>query len=222
MSISVRDEVIHFLGREVIGRAVAAAPVVIRSEADGLTTAYEEDVVYSNLAETSHGFSFDLTTLARGTRYTAEKHGSGQVAEGTMNSVRVIRYEMTKRRSTGEILGYARLISTTNAEDPLGGAFFLVRMGVVGDVLEVSEHLMGYGDIRSADGPFEPIAIDGTYRYRSENGALVVEYQQHNYHVDPHTLSKSPTGEDFPLQISREVVFPTPLDQVADRQGSRA
>jgi hypothetical protein len=205
--------VLDFVSKHVIGKAVVAAPIETTTDGSRMTSAYEEDVVFSGLGRTDRGFSFDMTTLARGTRYAVDKNGSRLLAEGTLNTVRVLRYEMTERASTGELIGFSRFISSTNTQpDPMQGAFFLVRMWMERDALVVTESQVGYADFIGADEKMKPFAIDGKYRYAVENGKLTVEYEQATFDVDPKTLERKRTADKFPVQVSREVQFPPALE----------
>lgn len=209
MNPSERTRVLQFLKRHVIGRAVGAAPVTTHTDHDLITGAYEEDALFSSLVETANGFSFDMTTLARGTRYVHDKSGKKLLAEGTLNAVRVIRYEMTERKSSGQLVGFARFVSSTNTQpDPVAGTVFVVRMRLKGGVLEVEENMAGYADFVSANGTFKPRAVDGKYSYAVKQGKLAVHCQQTTFDVDPKTLRRTPTADRFPVQVSHEIQFP--------------
>ena len=207
-----RIQVLEFLRNHVIGRAVAATAVTTHTDRGHLTSAYEEDAVFSGLAETARGFSFDMTVLARGTRYTPDKNGQ-MVAEGTLNAVRVMRYELTERLSTLKLIGVGRFVSSTNDQpDPLAGATFLIQLWMKDDALVLHETQVGYVDAVSADGSFKPFAVDGKVTFALDRDVLVVRYAQETFNVDPHTLTRSPSGDKLPVQESREVQFPPSLD----------
>jgi hypothetical protein len=185
--------------------------VTTHAERGQVTTTYEEDAVFSNLTETANGFSFDMTTLSRGTRYVADKAGK-LLAEGTLNAVRVVRYEVTERSSSGKLVGFSRFISSTNTQpDPFSGTVFLVQIDGGHDRLTLHETMVGYCDLPAADGKAKPVAWEGRYHYSLENGNLVVTYDQETFDVDPATLRRTPTGDKFPPQVSREIEFPAEL-----------
>jgi len=214
MKGSERTQVVEFVKRHVIGKSVVAPPVTTDVDGGRITSTYEEDAVFSNLTETANGFSFDMTTLARGTRYVRDKKRE-LLAEGTLNTVRVIRYEMTERSSSGKLVGFARFISSTNTQpDPFFPAIFLVQMSLERDRLAVHETMVGYVDFVAADGSFKPVALDGKYSYALEQDRLVVRYEQETFDVDPTTLRRTPTGDKFPAQVSQEIDFPMELESV--------
>ena len=205
-----KTRTLDFLRRHVIGKYVVADPVTTQIDNNRIAAAYEEDAVYSNLVETAQGFSFDLTTMVRGTRYI---RGDKLLAEGTMNAVRVIRYDITERLSSGDLLGHARFISSTNSEpDPFAGTIFLVRLKLHDGVLNIEEKHVGYADEMSAEGKFIPIATDGKYQYSVEDGRLIVKYQQETFNVDPESFKRTPTGTKFPVQVNCEISFPVELN----------
>ena len=209
--ISEKTRTIDFLRRHVIGRYIVADPITTQIDNNRMAAAYEEDAVYSNLVETAQGFSFDLTTMARGTRYIK---GDKLLAEGTMNAVRVIRYEITERLSSGDLLGHARFISSTNSEpDPFAGTIFFVSLKIRDGVLNIQEKHVGYADEMSVEGKFLPVATDGKYSYEvDDDGRLVVRYQQETFNVDPKTFKRTPTRDKFPMQVSCEISFPVELN----------
>jgi hypothetical protein len=212
MKVSDQSALIRFIKENLIGRVVVAAPITTAIENGKITSTYEEDVVYSNFRETSAGFMFDLTNLSRGTRYQQSFNGKDFVAEGSLNAVRVLRYDMTLRRSSGHFLGFARFISSTNPIDPMTGTVFRVRMWLSGDTLEIEEVMCGYADIESVSGGFRAIAIDGRYKYECIDGILTVSYQQSTFIVNTDTMGRVATGDVFPLQVSKEITFPSRLD----------
>jgi hypothetical protein len=198
-------QVIDFLEQNVIGRTVVSKPVVTRTNSGQTESSYVDQNFFSNLVRTPVGFRFDLTCLTRGQRFGLSDKGERVELAGSLDTVRVYRYDMTERPSTGQVLGFARFVSSTNTEfDPLAGTCFLVRMRMDGDDLVVEDVQMGYGDFVLRGGVRQPVASDTAYRYIGRNGKLTVRLQQSTFHVDPKTLHRTPTGDDFPAQVSEE------------------
>jgi hypothetical protein len=96
----------------------------------------------------------------------------------------------------------------------MAGAIFLVRMSMRDGELRVDENQVGYSDRITADGTARPIAIDGVYTYTVKGETLAIHYDQATFDVDPVTLSRAQTGEQFPTQVSRQVRFPEPLERI--------
>jgi hypothetical protein len=206
---SERTKALEFLKKNVIGKTVVATPVTAYSEGDRIMDISDDQTFFCNLVEKADGFTFDLTAIARGTRYERDKKGEFSEPEGSLIAVRVYRYEITERRSSGKLLGFGRFVSSTNTQpDPLSGTVFLTRMWLEDGALVVHDTQTGYADFAAAAGTFKPIASDGTYRYTVKDGRLIVEYQQKTFNVDPETLRRTPTKEKLPAQLSQEVDFP--------------
>jgi hypothetical protein len=222
MKRSERTEAITFLRKNVIGRMVIAEPVTTSSAEGRIITAYEDQTLFTNLVETQDGFGFDLTALASGTRYTPHEDGQSFRAEGTLNAVRVYRYEITERKSSGKLVGFGRFVASSNTRsDPFSGTCFLTRVSIADGVMIVQDTQSGYSDFISSEGGFRPVASDGQYRYASEGGKLVLSYQQAIFDVDPETLKRTRSKEKFPLQVSREMEFPLPIEPEPDAREPR-
>jgi hypothetical protein len=207
MPKSERTEVIEFLRKHIIGRTVVAEANTTSEEGGRLAVAYQDQTSFNNLVETADGFSFDLTALFRGTRFVKDD-GRGFLAEGTLDAIRVYRYKITERKSSGKLVGYARFVASTNPQnDPFSGACFVSRISLAGGELVVEDTQAGYCDFVLSDGSFKPVASDGKYRYAAEHGKLVVYYQQATFDVDPETMGRTRPKDKLPLQVSREIDF---------------
>jgi hypothetical protein len=202
---SERAHVIKFFRDHVIGRTVIAEPVTTRTDQGRIEGVYEDQTFFSNLIETADGFHFDMTAITKGILYELDSGQRGEPGE-SLDAVRVYRNEMTERRSSGNLVGFGHIISSTNTQpDPFSGAVFLIQMRLEGGTLVVKETQSGYADVPGAGGKYQAVASDGTYRYTVEDGKLLVQFQQTTYDVDPETLSRTPTGDSFPVQISKEI-----------------
>ena len=209
MKTTERLQVVKFLKDNIIGKTVVSVPVNTSADQNRIEGVSEDQTFYSNLVEKVDGFCFDLTVIFRGALFALDKSGKRVQVEGSLNTVRVFRYEMTERNSTGKLVGFARFVSSTNTQpDPFSGTVFLARMWLEGDALLIQDNQAGYADVAVAGGTFKPIASDGKYRYALESGKLAVHFQQTNYDVDPETLTRTPTKDKFPIQISKEIGFP--------------
>jgi hypothetical protein len=201
-----RTQAIKFLKDRVIGKAVRSAPVTTFTDNGRIKGVYQDLTYFSNLAETATGFRLDLTIFAEGTRYQKDSAGEMASPESSLNAIRVYRYEMTERKSSGRLVGFARWVSSTNTRpDPVVGTVFLVEMWMEDGALVVHETQVGYSDWVAVDGTFTPIASDVKYRYAFENFKLVVQSEQATFSVDPETLQRTPTTDKFPTQASVQV-----------------
>ncbi len=203
-----RAQAIQFFKDRVIGKVLRSTPVTTFTDTNRIKAVYQDLTFFSNLAETATGFQLDLTIYAMGTRYQKGADGSYSAPEGSLNAIRVLRYEITERKSSGRLLGFARWLSSTNsAPDPVVGTIFLVEMWMENGDLFVQETQAGYSDWVAIDGSYTSIASDVKYRYAMQGHKLVVEAEQATYSVDPESMRRTPTGDQFPKQISSELDF---------------
>lgn len=202
-----RTQVIDFLERNVIGKTVIAEPVTTCTSDNQIESTYIDQSFFSNLLRSADGFRFDLTSVTLGRRYVLDGDGKHKELAGTLDAVRLYRYEMTERASSGRLLGFARFLSSTNtASDPFAGTCFLVEMRMEGEDLVVQETQVGYADFFAYGGTRKPMASDGLYRYSVQDGKLVLRFTQTTFNVDPDSLKRTPSGDVFPTQISKEHV----------------
>lgn len=205
--MSEGTRVLTFLAEHVIGKTMVADPIKTLTYQGRIEGVYEDQTVYHNLVQTSdHQFRFDLTTLTTGALYEIDESVTSPKSEGSLNAIRILRYEMTERKSSGKLVGFAHFVSTTNAQpDPFSGTIFLVRMSMDGQDLLVQESQIGYADVAGLDGSFRPVASDGEYRYAVKDGKLESCYQQMRFDVNPETFERTRTRDQFPSQISKEL-----------------
>jgi hypothetical protein len=207
MKSQASTAVAAFIERNLIGRTLVSEQISTLINDGKTEVTYGDQTFFSNFIRRDAGFDFDLTVITLGRRFGLEDGRRTQLA-GTMDAVRVYRYEMTERPSTGRLLGFARFLSTTNTEfDPVAGTAFMIQMGVEEDVLIVDERQVGYGDFPAPGGARRPGALDSTYRYSLDpQGALTLRFDQATFDVDPDTFERTASGDRFPTQVSYESV----------------
>ncbi|WNZ06186.1 hypothetical protein [Streptomyces sp. 11x1] len=207
MQSAASKDVVEFIGHNLIGRTLTSQPINTRTHEGRVETTYTDQTFFSNLVQRTNGFDFDLTLITHGRQFHLDAEDRPGAAAGTMDAVRVYRYAMTERVSTGQLLGFARYVSSTNTHfDPLAGTCFLVQMRIDDGALLVTEHQVGYGDFPTPDGGRKPQAMDCRYRYRlDDRGVLSVEFDQKSFDVDVNSFERQPTNDQFPTQVSREL-----------------
>lgn len=198
--------VAEFIQQNLIGRTLTSSPITALTNDGGTEAEYADQTFFSNFVRREQGFDFDLTVITYGRRFGLSDGRRMELA-GTMDAVRVYRYQMTERVSTGRLLGFARYISTTNSQfDPVAGTCFMIRMRLDTGSLVVDERQVGYGDFPAPGGGRSPRALDSTYQYSLDaQGALQLQFDQATFDVDPDTFERSPSGDVFPTQISLEM-----------------
>ena len=205
--MSEGTQVLTFLADHVIGKTLIADPIKTCTDRGRIEGVYEDQSIYHNLIETSGDqFRFDLTTLTTGSLHEVDKGAARQQSEVSLNAIRILRYEMTERKSSGKLVGFARFLSSTNAQpDPFSGTIFLVRMSMEGQDLLVQESQIGYADVAGVDGSVRSIASDGQYRYAVKNGKLETSYQQTRFDVNPETLERNRLATSSQVKLAKNL-----------------
>jgi len=198
--------VAEFIEQNLIGRSLTSSPISALINDGRTEVTYADQTFFSDFVRREQGFDFDLTVITLGRRFGLHDGQRTELA-GNMDAVRVYRYRMTERVSTGRLLGFARHISSTNTEsDPVAGTCFMIQMRVEDGTLLVDERQIGYGDFLVPGGGRKPQALDSTYRYSLDaQGVLQVRFDQTTFDVDPDTFERTPSGDKFPTQVSREM-----------------
>lgn len=73
-----------------------------------------------------------------------------------------------------------------------------------GKELKWQENQLLYRDSPIGDGNYKPAAFDAKVRFHLDKGKAVFEYLPTLWDVNPDTLVKSLSKDDYPVYISRE------------------
>jgi hypothetical protein len=202
---SDRAQVTKFLKKHVIGKTVATPKTTFKVDDNKMEGDYEDLTTFNNFAETAQGFSFDVTTVSKETRYDLDRDGK-RILPGRDNSgTEVFRYEICERASTKQLTGTARLLSrTTKGASYEGCAVLVTGVKVADGKLAWSETLPGYVDLIAAKGKYKPGSWDSKYTLSVVEGKLWTEYETKRFDVDPDTLKRTPTKDKLPLFVAKE------------------
>ena len=203
---SDRVQVTKFLKEHVMGRTVATRKVTFKLDDNKMEGDYEDLTTFNNLAETAYGFSFDVTTVNKETRFDLDKAGK-RIRPGRDNSgTEVFRYEICERASTMKLTGTARLLSkTTKGPGYEGCAILVAGMNVADGKLVWKETLPGYVDLIATKGKYKPGSWDSKYTFSVVEGKLRSEYDTKRFDVDPDTLKRTATDDKLPLFVAKEI-----------------
>ena len=119
----MKDEIIQFLKENIIGKNlftddVVTDDVVYQLDNGKLEGVYSDKIVFSDLAKTENGFSFNMTTVTHELIYNMNGKGSRMTIAKDYTGTSVFRYELAMRKSTNQMTGYMRCISTTLNNSP--------------------------------------------------------------------------------------------------------
>jgi hypothetical protein len=201
-----RVEVTKFLKGHVMGKTLATPKVTFKLHDNKMEGEYEDLTTFSNFTETAHGFSFDVTSMSKETRFDLDKAGK-RIQPGRDNSgTEVFRYEICERASTKKLTGTARLLSkTTKGSGYEGCAILVMGMKLADGKLVWSETLPGYMDFIATKGKYKPGSWDSKYTVSVVDGKLRTEFESKRFDVDPDTLKRTATADKMPVYVAQEI-----------------
>ncbi|TCL70703.1 hypothetical protein EDC14_100920 [Hydrogenispora ethanolica] len=199
------QEIAVFLKTRVIGKTLATEPLVYSLENGRLEGVYSDQMIFGGLYTSEAGFYFDLSVIAKETVYELGADGSRAGVNRDYNGVSVFRYEMAERRSTSEITGIMRLISSTVKDHTVAAmAYGLHRVRLSAAELCWEEKQLLYRDMTANEGGYRPVALDSTARFFLKDARLHFEFIPTVFDIDPATLERTEAQDKWPSFIAKE------------------
>lgn len=188
------DEVYGFLKENAVNRTVTTKS---SGTLAGGAVEYEfrRDTTLCNLQRISDGFSFDVILLIKQRNWDVkgEKRSGEPRIEDRML---VQRCTIGKQSSSGELLGYAR--SLTSTHDSWANTIDHLSMRMNGETLHVLRDTGKYKDFFDADGDFYPGAVVRKQEWEVQDDRLLINTTSTTYKADP------ATGERTPIHVDRK------------------
>ena len=201
----MKDEIIQFLKENIIGKNLFTDDVVYQLDNGKLEGVYSDKIVFSDLAKTENGFGFNMTTVTHELIYNINGKGSRMTIAKDYTGTSVFRYELAMRKSTNQMTGYMRCISTTVQNQTMEAVVCgIFDVNFDGKELKWQENQLLYRDNPIGDDNYKPVAFDAKVRFHLDKGKAVFEYLPTLWDVNPDTLAKSLSKDDYPAYISKE------------------
>ena len=201
----MKDEIIQFIRQNIIGKTLFTDEVVYKLENGTLEGVYSDKMMFSDWVQTENGFKFNMTTVTRELVYNLDGKGMRTTIAKDYTGTSVFRYELALRKSTNQLTGYMRCISTTVQHQTMEAVVCGIS-GVTfdGKELKWQEKQLLYRDNPVEADKYKPVTFDSKVRFYLDNGKAVFEYLPTLWDVDPDTLERSLSKDDYPPYISRE------------------
>lgn len=201
----MKDEILQFLEQNIIGKTLLTDKVVYKLDNGKLEGAYSDKMMFSDLVKTRNGFKFNMTTVTQELVYQLDEKGARTSVAKDYTGTSVFCYELAMRKSTGQLTGYMHCVSSTvenqTMEAVVCGIFDVVFDG---NELKWQENQLLYRDNPIGENQYKPAAFDSKARLYLDSGKVVFEYLPVLWDIDPNTLEKRLSKDDYPLYISRE------------------
>lgn len=201
----MKEEIIRFLRECIAGKTLVTDEVVYKLEDGNLEGVYCDEMLFSDISVTEHGFRFNMTTVTKERLYQLDDTGkrAGLVKDFTGTSV--FRYELATRKSTSRMTGYMRCISSTVKDHTMEAVVYGVFNVIFdGKELRWEEMQLLYRDTPVGEGKYRPVAFDSKVRFYLDGGKVVFEYLPTHSEVNPDTLEKTLSEGHYPPYVSRE------------------
>ena len=202
----MKDKIFHFLENNLIGKKLVTDEVIYTLGNRKLEGIYNDQMIFSNLVKTENGFKFNMTTLTHELIYNLDEKGVRTTLAKDYTGTSVFCYELAMRKSTNQLTGYMHCVSTT-VQNQTMEAVVCGIFDVIFDSKELSwqENQLLYRDNPIGEDKYKPVAFDSKVRVYFDNGKIVYEYLPILWDVNPRTLEKRLSKDDYPLYISKEV-----------------
>lgn len=201
----MKEEIIRFFEKHIIGKTLNTDEVIYKQNDDTLEGVYSDKMIFSDLMTTTNGFGFHMTTITHETLYQLDVNDIRTEIIKDFTGTSVFRYELALRKSTSQITGYMRCISTTVKDQMMEAVVYGVfDVKLKGNELTWKECQLLYRDTPVGEGKYKPVAFDSNIRFYQENNKTIFEYIPIYWDMNPETMEKVLSEDNYPLFISRE------------------
>lgn len=199
------EKVIRYLRDNIFGKTLYTDELTYTLDNDTLEGVYSDQIIFSNPVKSDYGFNFDMFLIVNEIVYELDDNKHRTNIRSNHTGISVFRYELAKRKSTGDITGIFRLITTTN-KNQTAQAIVSAVFGVElknNDLLWTEEQVL-YRDQSSSGDKYHPVAFNSKNRFYYENGNVVFEYDGTCYDVEPTTFARSLSNDILPRFVAKE------------------
>lgn len=194
---------VEYLRKNVIGRTIAGK-VTTGIDQGRLESEFARRTTFTRFRESATGFGFDEVIDIRETIRPIGKSLRDEIPVRHDNRRVILRHQYSVRKSTGEVVGYAREVSHNEGE--LSEAAVVTRSvaELQNGALIIRTKTVGYDDHVTAAG-FKPGAVQAQSKYTVHAGRLQRSQANENFAVNPRSLARRPSRRETELMVEVEV-----------------
>ncbi|MFY0256024.1 hypothetical protein ACDQ55_18960 [Chitinophaga sp. 30R24] len=201
----MKDAVVNYIRDQVIGRQLDTAQLTYSLEGGKLQGIYSDRMFFADLATTEAGLQFNMITITSEKVYTLDHHRQRIGLQKDFTGTSVFRYELAMRKSSGQLTGYMRCLSSTVNEYTMEAIVYgIYGVKLEDGMLKWKEQQLLYRDTLTGDNNYRAVAFDANIRFYQESGKLRFEYVPFYSDVDINTLHKTGSADQYPPFISKE------------------
>jgi hypothetical protein len=200
-----KEQLINFLKSHVIGKSLITDETVYKLEEGKLEGVYADEMFFSNLLLSNNGLQFDMATITREKVYFVDANNKRSSVKKDFTGVSVFRYELAERKSTSNITGIMRLVSSTVQDHTMEGiSYGIFDVCLENGQLSWKEQQTLYRDMPTDKEHYRAVAFDAKIRFYLENEKLRFEYIPSYYSFDPYKLTKILSKDQYPSFLTKE------------------
>ena len=193
----------EFLRNNVIGRTIFGK-VTTGIDQDRLESVFERRTTFTRFLESDNGFGFDEVIDIRETIRPRDNSKKNSVRTRQDNRRVILRHQYSIRKSTGEMVGYAREVSHNEGQLSTAAVIKRAVMELNGQELLVRTTTVGYDDHVTADGS-GPGAVQSQSKFSVIAGLLQRSQANENFSVNADSLVRKPNRRETELIVDVEV-----------------
>ena len=199
------NEIIGFLQKNVLKKQINTDERIYFLEKNRMKGVYSDRMYFSDLVFSENRFRFNMTTVTNEQLYHIDRDGNLLDLGKDYTGTSVFCYEIARRRSTSSLTGYMHCLSSSVTGHTMEAVVYGVyQVRLENNELKWKEQQLLYRDMTTGDGHYRPVAFDSDVRFYLENGKTCFEYIPRYYDVDPETLSRTLSRDQYPCFVSGE------------------
>lgn len=177
------DSLEKFLRDNVMNRTVTVKGSGVIAD-NTVAFEFQRDMTYCNLVRSSDAISFDVVSIIKQRNQDVDADGNKQGEPRVKDRILVIRYELGRKQSTGQMLGFSRLVSTTMGQ--WRGYAGEITVELKDGSLLLTTKTVGYDDYFDIGGAYFPGASETVEKFDLVDGKLHVEtIESKTLRIDP-------------------------------------
>ena len=147
---------------------------------------FRRDMTFCNLNRNGDTIEFDEISVIKHRVWNLGQDGQRQGEAKSKDRMLVFRYELRHKQSTGAMVGFSRIITSTIDDGSASANEVDLRLD--GEAVKLTEKTVGYDESRKAGGETYPRASETTKKLGMVDGKLVIStIVSKSIHLDPKT-----------------------------------
>lgn len=195
----------NFLKNRVIGKSLRTDETIYQLDDGKLEGVYADEMFFSDLLQSQNGFQFNMTTITREKIYILDSNKNRADIKKDFSGVSVFHYELSQRKSTTQLTGIMKLLSSTVPDHTMECIVYGVcNIELRDEKLHWDEKQLLYRDMPSGSNTYRPVAFDAKIRFYFECDKLRFEYTPSYFDVNTETFQKLLSKDQYPVFLTKE------------------